>query len=88
MQILWIASSPPVVLIVLDTVNSEPQGIGEGSQGWIDAEEDELLKHNTQDGTELRRARLAVQGTTYKDVFFKWNMDWAPSGGTRWGSRV
>ena len=29
----------PLRLIVLDTVNSEPQGIGEGSQGWIDAEQ-------------------------------------------------
>ena len=44
--------------------------------GWIDAEEDELLKHNTKDGTEVRRARLFVKGTIYKDIYFKWQIDW------------
>ena len=45
--------------------------------GWVDAEEDEMLGHNFSDGTELRRARLYVKGTIYRDVYFKWQMDWA-----------
>ncbi len=45
--------------------------------GWIDSEEDENLNKNTKDGTEIRRARLFVKGTIYKDVYFKWQMDWA-----------
>ncbi len=45
--------------------------------GWIDGEEDELLGQNLHDGTEIRRARLFVKGTIYKDVYFKWQLDWA-----------